>query len=65
MILWIFAYTVIPTEDITVYPNNKSYVTKDIKKVMNQRKVAFKNRNFSLLRRKKTIKIKLKEAKKS
>lgn len=43
---------VIPTKEITVYPNNKSYVTKDIKKVMNQRKVPFTNKNSVLLRKK-------------
>lgn len=44
--------------------NNKSYVTKDIKKVINTRKVAFKNNDSGALKlTEKELKIRLKEAK--
>lgn len=33
-------HLVVPTKEIKIYPNNKSYVTKDIKKVINIRKAA-------------------------
>lgn len=32
----------IPTKTIKMYPNNKTYITKDIKFIMNERKLAFK-----------------------
>lgn len=41
---------VVPTKEIKIYPNNKSYVTRDIKKVINTRKVAFKDKDFGALK---------------
>ena len=32
------------------YPNNKSYVTKDMKEVIHERKTAFINRDFGALK---------------
>lgn len=43
---------VIPTKEIKVYPNNKPYVTKDIKEVINLRKVAFRNKDIRVLKQK-------------
>jgi len=40
---------VVPTKEIQIYPNNKSYVTKDIKKVINTRNIAFKNKDYGAL----------------
>lgn len=37
--------SIIPTKMVKVYPNNKMYVTKDIKQVINLRKLAFKNKD--------------------
>ena len=37
--------SIIPTKTVKVYPNNKTYVTKDIKQLMNLRKLAFKNKD--------------------
>lgn len=34
--------SVIPTKEIQIYPNNKMYITKDVKHVMNFSKIAFK-----------------------
>lgn len=39
-----------PTKDITVYPNNKPNVTKDIKGVIHLRKVAFMNKDIKALK---------------
>ena len=36
---------IVPTKEIKIYPNNKSSVTKDIKKLINKRKLAFKNKD--------------------
>lgn len=35
--------SVIPTKTVKVYPNNKTYITKDIKEVIKKRKLTFKN----------------------
>lgn len=37
--------SIIPTKTVKVYPNNKTYITKDIKQVMNLRKLAYKNKD--------------------
>lgn len=42
----------IPTKTVTVYPNNKTYTTKDIKLIMNKRKLAFKLKDTDELKRK-------------
>ncbi len=55
----------VPTKEITVYPNNKPYVTKDIKGVIHLRKVALKQteREFkTTLKETKAHKICLEEA---
>lgn len=55
--------SVIPTKTIKVYPNNKTYITKDIKQTMNLRKVAFKNKDtMELQKRDKELRGKLREA---
>lgn len=55
--------SVIPTKTIKVYPNNKTYITKDIKQTMNLRKVAFKDKDtMELQKRDKELKGKLREA---
>lgn len=55
---------VIPTKEIKVYPNNKPYVTKDIKEVIHLRKVAFRDKDISVLKQtERELKIKLKETK--
>lgn len=37
--------SVILTKEIKIYPNNKMYITKDVKNVMNLRKIAFKKKD--------------------
>lgn len=37
--------SVIPTKEIKIYPNNKMYVTKYVKHVMNFSKIAFKKKD--------------------
>ena len=55
---------VVPTKEIKIYPNNKSYVTRDIIQVINTRKVAFKNKDYGALKQTgKELKIKLRKAK--
>jgi len=54
----------IPTKEIRVYPNNKPYVTKGIKEIINVRKVAFKEKDIRTLKQtERELKIKLNEAK--
>lgn len=36
---------VIPQKEITAYPNNKTYMTKEVKDCINRKKLAFKNRD--------------------
>ncbi len=36
---------VVEKKDVVVYPNNKPYITKDIKKCINNKKLAFRNRD--------------------
>ena len=40
---------VVPTKGIKINPNNKSFVTKDIKEVIHERKTAFINKDFGAL----------------
>lgn len=35
----------IPTKEITIYLNNKMHITKDVKHVMNLRKIVFKKKD--------------------
>lgn len=54
----------VPTKEIKIYPNNKLYVTKDIKRVINKRNLAFNNKDTATLRQtEKELRIKLREAK--
>ena len=58
------AQLVIPIKRIRIYPNNKRFVSKDIKDIINTRKVAFKNKDAIKCRQlDKVLKIKLREAK--
>lgn len=38
--------SVIPTKEIKIYPNNKMFITKDVKHIINLRKIAFKNKDM-------------------
>lgn len=52
------------TKGIKICPNNKSYVTKDIKNITNTRKMAFKNKDAGALKQtEKELKIRLREEK--
>ena len=54
----------IPTKKIKIYPNNKLYVTRDIKNDINDRKAAFKNKDLAKLKSlDKNLKKKIREAK--
>lgn len=58
--------SIIPTKTVKVYPNNKMYVTKDIKQVINLRKLAFKNKDRRELQKTdKELREKLRKAKKA
>ena len=55
---------VIPTKLIKIYPNNKRFVSKDIKDIINSRKVAFKNKDAIKCKQlERDLKNKLREAK--
>lgn len=55
---------VVPTKDIKIYPNNKSYITKDIKKAINLRNQAFKQKDTGTLKQtEKELRTKVREAK--
>ena len=41
---------VVPTKEIQIYPNNKSYVTKDIQEIIHERKTSFINKDFGALK---------------
>lgn len=41
---------VVPTKRIKIYPNYKSYVTKDIKRTINARNLAFKRKDTGVLK---------------
>ncbi len=56
--------SVIPTKEIKIYPNNKTFITKDVKHIINLRKIAFKNKDIGKLKQiEKDLKSKLREAK--
>ena len=38
-------------QKLKVYPNNKSYITKDMKQIMNLRKLVFKNKDTTELQK--------------
>ena len=40
---------VVPNKEVKIYPNNKSYVTKDIKYIINTRKAAFRIKDITSL----------------
>ncbi len=55
---------VVEKKDVVVYPNNKPYITKDIKKCINNKKLVFRNRDkVGLLAAQKELKYNLKQAK--
>lgn len=55
---------VIPTKNIKVYPNNKSYITKDIKEIINRWNVAFRNKDPKEIKvTEKELKSKMRKAK--
>jgi hypothetical protein len=55
---------VVPTKEIKIYPNNKSYVTKDIQEIIHERKTAFINKDFGALKlAEKKLKNRIKQAK--
>ena len=58
--------SVIPSKEIKIYPNNKMYVTRDVKHLMNLRKIAFRNKDIRELKRlEKELKGKLHDAKRA
>lgn len=46
-----FCVEAIPTKIVKVYPNSKSYIDSDIKKVLKEKKTAFKNNNTAEVKR--------------
>ncbi len=55
---------VIPTKEKKIYPNNKMYITKDVKQVMDLRKIAIKKKDVKQIKcLKKELKGKIREAK--
>ena len=56
--------SIIPTKTVRVYLNNKTYVTKDIKQIINELKLAYKQKDTQELRRKdKELRGKIRKAK--
>ncbi|KAI4875852.1 hypothetical protein NFI96_001584, partial [Prochilodus magdalenae] len=56
----------VPTKTVRCFPNNKPWITSDIKDILNQKKRAFKDGNWTELKRVQgELKIRLKEAKES
>ncbi|KAI4878159.1 hypothetical protein NFI96_002802 [Prochilodus magdalenae] len=56
----------VPTKTVRCFPNNKSWITSDVKDLLNQKKRAFKDGNWTELKRVQgEVKIRLKEAKES
>ncbi|KAL2103161.1 hypothetical protein ACEWY4_000029 [Coilia grayii] len=55
---------VIPSKRIKIYPNNKRFVSKDIKEIINRKKAAFKSKDMIKCKQlEKVLKNKLREAK--
>ncbi len=56
----------VPTKEIKIYPNNKMYISTEVKHIMNLRKIAFKNRDRAEKKHvEKDLRGKLREAKKA
>lgn len=54
---------IIPTKCVTVYPNNKPWVTKEVKEVINKKKYALSNDRSELKQIQKELNVKIHEAK--
>ncbi|KAI4880858.1 hypothetical protein NFI96_024792 [Prochilodus magdalenae] len=56
----------VPTKTVRCFPNNKPWITSDVKDILNQKKRAFKDGNWTELKRVQgELKVRLKEAKES
>ncbi|KAI4889727.1 hypothetical protein NFI96_033082 [Prochilodus magdalenae] len=56
----------VPTKTVRCFPNNKRWITSDVKDILNQKKRAFKDGNWTELKRVQgELKVRLKEAKES
>ncbi|KAI4887684.1 hypothetical protein NFI96_005893 [Prochilodus magdalenae] len=56
----------VPTKTVRCFPNNKPWITSDVKDILNQKKMAFRDGNWKELKRVQgELKVRLKEAKES